>query len=129
MSSILTVKNTFESSLPASQEKPVFHFVVPGLLEAVSATSTLSPKGTFPTLEKLIARSEKTVFSHDYPHILANLFQMQLAQNSDVPVGALSAIDLVSHDQLTDHCWLKATPVLLKPDRDRLVLDLSLIHI
>ena len=105
-----------------SSQKPVFHYVVPGLLEAAAATSNLSPKGSFPSLEKLLARSEKITSDHDYPHLLANLLQIPLIPGADVPVAVLSATEMVSLEKLKGHCWIKATPVLLKPDRDRLVL-------
>lgn len=104
------------------QSQAVFHFIVPGLFEAVSAASNLSPRGSFPSLEKLLARAARSRLELDYPHILAQLFQMPLDEGADVPVAALAAAGLAGHDDISGSFWLKATPVLLKPDRDRLVL-------
>ena len=105
-----------------SREISTLHLLVPGLLESVCGGSKQLPKGSFPVLEKFLARSEKTPSSMDFPHLTASLLGLPFDIQKDVPTAAISAIGLIDKPELTDSCWIQGYPVMLTPDRDRLVL-------
>lgn len=101
-----------------------FHYIVPGLFEAVAAYSSALPVGSFPALEKFMARSSVSVSDKDVPRLLADLFDLPTSC-LDVPVAALSSFNFLTEEEISDSYWIIASPVLLKPDRDRLVLHLA----
>ncbi len=105
-----------------SRKSPEFHIVIPGLFEAVSATSRQLRAGSFPALEKFLSRSQVSDFAGDYPHVLAHLLGLPFDRQHDVPTAALSAFGTVAETELMEYSWIQAFPVLLQPDRDRLVL-------
>ena len=105
-----------------SRKLPELHVVIPGLFEAVSATSRQLQAGAFPALEKFLSRSQVSQFSGDYPHVLACLLGLPCDQQHDVPTAAMSASGTIDEQELLDNCWIPGFPVMLQPDRDRLVL-------
>jgi len=98
------------------------HFIVPGLFEGIAELTSKSGLGTFPALEKFLSRASRNNFSLDFPHLMADLLNIPIAHGRDVPTAAMMSIGRVPATQTAGHYWLMATPVLLKPDRDRLVL-------
>jgi hypothetical protein len=107
-----------------SAGKPVCHFILPGLTEALTLLSQFENQ-RFPALEKALSRASGTVLETSYEHLLANLFELEInPETKDVPIAALFARELVADELLKSHQWLRASPVNLVPDRDRLVLHL-----
>jgi len=109
-----------------SLQRPVCHIVIPGLSEAISTLGSKLQINSFPSLELLVARSVTMTFSADYPHLLAQLFGLEYKAEQDVPVAALAAGIRPDNDSAAKAaCWVRAIPVMLRPDRDRLVLDMA----
>jgi len=94
--------------------------LVPGLLGPLSVPASGSlPK--LPILEKILARGFRHALSgSDLETILMSLFDYQPDPGCDYPHGALSRIG--DGYEADDRYWLMAEPVLLRPDKDRLLL-------
>ena len=94
--------------------------LVPGLLGPLSAPASGSlPK--LPILEKILARGYRHELSgSDLETTLMSLFDYQPDPGCDYPHGALSRIG--DGFETDDRYWLMAEPVLLRPDKDRLLL-------
>ena len=104
---------------------------VPGLFLQLSARETPDCP-SLPTLERLLARADRSrVGGHGKDDCLLQLFGID--SRSPPPAAALSW--LADHGPATDpaaaqHGWLRADPVHLHPDRDRLLLfDASQLRI
>jgi len=114
---------------------------VPGLFQQLSEREVPNCPA-LPKLERLLARSDRSRFGgHDKDRCLLQLFGIDSTDTT--PAAALSW--LADHDGLPDRqandqpgnrpglgqdCWLRADPVHLRPDRDRLLLfDASQLHI
>jgi len=94
--------------------------LVPGLLGSLPVSaSDRFPK--LPSLERAFARGNRhEVPGSDLEATLMSLFDYQPDPGCDYPHGALSRIgDGLDRD---DRCWFLAEPVLLRPDKDRLLL-------
>lgn len=81
-------------------------------------------------LETLLARSDRLSgprFS-DLESLLFHLFEIDVDANKDLPVAAVTRVlDLGVIDK---SWWLRADPVHLRPDRDRLILaDGAMLHV
>ena len=102
------------------------HLIVPGLFEGIAELASQSGLGSFPALEKYLSRGLKTSCRQDLPHLIAALLDIPVTPGRDVPTAAMMTLGRVpaqqSAPQSTRQHWAMATPVLLKPDRDRLVL-------
>lgn len=73
-----------------------------------------------PALETLLARAERSRCSVGLERQLFDLFHVETADGSDLPVAAVTRVlDLGVIDK---GWWLRADPVHLTPDRDRLIL-------
>lgn len=93
------------------------HLLIPDLL---AANAVVSPDLALPTLEKLLSRAE--VKAWDYPHFHSSLFHLfgfPAVPAQTLPIAALSR--LIDGEQ-DDKIYLRADPVYLQADRDRLVL-------
>lgn len=98
------------------------HLIVPGLFEGITELTSKSGLGTFPALEKFLSRASRSAFSLDFPHLMADLLNIPTAHGDDVPTAAMMSIGRGAAPLTAGQYWVMATPVLLKPDRDRLVL-------
>ena len=94
--------------------------LVPGLLGPdVRITEDFVPE--VPALKLILARADHNRHrSRGVHHSIAGLFDQEQALSSDVPVAAVSRLNDNEHD--TRGLWIRADPVHLSPDRDRLVL-------
>jgi len=93
---------------------------VPGLLQAFSVRGQPTPP-TLPILDRLLARADRlprTTKSKDKDHTLAGLFGARLPE--PFPAAALSWAG--DDQEPTTRPCLRADPVHLHPDRDRLLL-------
>lgn len=73
-----------------------------------------------PALEALLARADRSTRSVGLERQLFDLFHVETADGSDLPVAAVTRVlDLGVIDK---GWWLRADPVHLTPDRDRLIL-------
>jgi hypothetical protein len=104
--------------------KPVCHFVLPGLTAAVSLLSQVD-KLRLHSLETALRRGSQSVNLAGNEQLLAQLFDLDIDSfDHDVPIAALLAQQHAAVEILKSHQWLRASPVNLVPDRDRLVLHL-----
>ncbi len=72
-------------------------------------------------LEALLARADRSTLAAGLERQLFNLFHVETADDSDLPVAAVTRVlDLGVIDK---GWWLRADPVHLTPDRDRLILS------
>ncbi len=77
----------------------------------------------FEALERGLARASATAFESGYEKLLADLFALDIHSKAmDVPTGALLAQQACSEKLHASQHWLRAVPVNLVPDRDRLLL-------
>ncbi|MDX1489358.1 MAG: hypothetical protein R3268_14205, partial [Acidiferrobacterales bacterium] len=104
-------------SATASASAIHLKLLVPGLFGSVSSSTRVSA----PCLETLLARSNRlTNVRADLETLTFELFNQRLNADQDVPVAAVTRVlDLGVVD---DGWWLRADPVHLRPDRDRLLL-------
>lgn len=73
-----------------------------------------------PALEALLARADHSTCSVSLERQLFDLFRVETVDGSDLPVAAVTRVlDLGVIDK---GWWLRADPVHLTPDRDRLIL-------
>lgn len=107
------------------------HLLIPGLFPSAAG----EPEGdaaaavSFPALERLLARAD---CARDMPAGLESqlfkLFRAEIPGEGDLPVAAVTRVlDLGVVD---NGWWLRADPVHLRPERDRLILlDASLLDL
>ncbi|MDH3672642.1 MAG: hypothetical protein OES46_16040, partial [Gammaproteobacteria bacterium] len=98
--------------------------VIPGLLGPKSSANGdgLSPSPPTPTLEMLLARADRQRVdrSPDFEAMMFELFDIDVDTDHDLPVAPVTrALDLGVIDK---GWWLRADPVHLRADRDRLIL-------
>ncbi|MGD2081558.1 MAG: phosphoglycerate mutase [Chromatiales bacterium] len=94
----------------------VVHLVVPGLLAPLPGAS---PR--LPVVERSLARADWAAFEGDDPAgVMLCVAGIRAPAGGDPPVGALSLLGEGRDPGRA--CWLRATPVHLRPDRDRLLL-------
>ncbi len=101
--------------MPSSSHLTLF---LPGLFGPPSATESAP---ALPALETWLARSEpQSVAGRGFDAILFSLFGAETPADADLPVAAVTrALDLGVID---NGWWLRADPVHLHPERDRLIL-------
>ncbi len=92
--------------------------LIPGLFGSSPAAE---PAPALPTLETWLARADLQAFpARDFEPTLFSLFNAELPSDGDLPVAAVTrALDLGVID---NGWWLRADPVHLHPQRDRLIL-------
>jgi hypothetical protein len=93
------------------------HLVIPDLL---ASNAVVSPDLSLPALGKLLSRAQMETWEHPHFHSsLFHLFGFSPNPSETLPVAALSGLI----DGKTDgNIYLRADPVYLQADRDRLVL-------
>lgn len=104
---------------PASSDRSIT-ILIPGLLGPVGGSAECSP--TVPVLETLIGRSDyrEARPAVEFEQQVFSLFGLSAPVDSDLPVAAVTrALDLGVIDT---GWWLRADPVHLRPERDRLIL-------
>lgn len=70
-----------------------------------------------------MSRASVSAFEASYENLLAELFELDIdSTKTDVPTGAILAQKFSANNQQNSHYWLRAVPVNLVPDRDRLLL-------
>lgn len=94
---------------------------LPGLLSVRG--DDIKAAGTFRALESLLARAEQLPSATGptgNEHILFRLFGLEQEENADLPVAAVSRM----HDMgvIDNDWWLRADPVHLSLEQDRLIL-------
>lgn len=95
------------------------HLVIPDLL---AANAVVSPELSLPALEKMLSRAHIEAWA--YPHFHSSLFHLfGFAPSSpeSLPLAALSHL-VERIDRAGEQIYLRADPVYLQADRDRLVL-------
>lgn len=74
-----------------------------------------------PNLELLLTRAESSAVSvAGYESLLLQQFDLKLPANRDVPFAAIT--HLIDFDDSHDGVWMRADPVHLRPDLDKLIL-------
>lgn len=110
---------------------------IPGLFQQLSEREAPDCP-SLPTLERLLARSNHSRLDGEgKDRCLAQLFGITGNNTATEPVPAAALSWLADSNPSTapdahhsQHCWLRADPVHLRPDRDRLLLfDASQLHI
>ena len=70
-----------------------------------------------------MSRASLTSFEASYENLLAELFELDIdSTKTDVPTGAILASRLLAGKPSHTTHWLRAVPVYLVPDRDKLLL-------
>jgi hypothetical protein len=93
------------------------HLVIPDLL---AANAVVSPDLSLPALGKLLSRAQ--VEAWEYPHFHSSLFHLfgfSPRSPETLPIAVLSGL---IDGKAVDQIYLRADPVYLQADRDRLVL-------
>jgi hypothetical protein len=95
---------------------------VPGLLEPLPAVNDVEPPVLdFRSLEVLLSRADVRQIRGDTPEAaLCGLFSLETVDSGDLPIAALTR--LADTGQRDQQWWLRADPVHLRPDQDRLLL-------
>lgn len=97
------------------------HLLIPGLLGPMPNFDASGVALSAPQLEKLLSRADRRASSgDDYLTTLFSLFERPLSGERDLPEGAVNYH--ASGEDATGACWMRADPVHLRPDRDRLLL-------
>ncbi len=97
------------------------HLLIPGLLGPLRDIESWGATLSAPVIEKLLSRGDrKTCPGSDYLSTLFSLFDYPLSAARDLPVGAVNY--QATGECASDACWMRADPVHLRPDRDRLLL-------
>ncbi len=96
--------------------------VVPDLFGSFPASVLREISGPAPCLvETLLGRADAEAFAGTHPdEVLFNLFGGLRRSGQDVPSGAVSRLADIGGD--AHGWWMRADPVFLKPDGDRLLL-------
>lgn len=97
------------------------HLLIPGLFGPIKGLAELGVPVRVPVLETLLSRADKSRFEGgDLPACLFHLFGYPQASDRDLPEGAVNLLGQGSDPG--EACWMRADPVHLLPDRDRLLL-------
>ncbi len=98
------------------------NIVIPDLFGTFPASLMREISRPAPCLvETLLGRADAEAFTGIHPdEVLFNLFGGRRNSNRDVPTGAVSRLADIGGD--ADGWWMRAAPVFLKPDGDRLLL-------
>jgi hypothetical protein len=104
------------------------HLLIPGLLEQATAGES-GGSGTetrTPALDTLLSRAtRRTTTAGSMEAVIFSLFDIDIPVGADIPVAAVTRVlDLGVIDK---GWWLRADPVHLHPERDRLILNDSRI--
>ena len=95
--------------------------VIPGLFGPASAHARAWEDMKLPALEQWLARAACTpTRSSDFEHGLFEAFGVDVPDEDDAPVAAVTR--QWDKGDAGDHYWLRADPVHLRADRDRLVM-------
>jgi len=122
------------SSAPArfismAKSNAELHLLIPGLLGPMPNLAASGRLPAIPLIERLLARADQVpVEGSDFPSTLFGLFGIEAETGHDLPRGA---VDLLGDGMAPgDSFWVRADPVHLRPDRDRLLLfDNQLLQI
>ncbi|MDD2816896.1 MAG: hypothetical protein PHP00_14380 [Thiotrichaceae bacterium] len=98
----------------------ILHLVIPDLL---AAHAVVSPDLSLPALGKLLSRAQ--VEAWEYPHFHSSLFHLfgfPPSSPETLPIAALSRLLDENNKEADGKFYLRADPVYLQADRDRLVL-------
>lgn len=98
---------------------PMLNILFPGLAQA-DAHLDLLGAARLPKLDRLLARSRReSLLPTDLESLLCA--QLGIARQRDWPIAAISLARSGAH--AGNHCWLRADPVHVRVERDRLVLN------
>lgn len=96
------------------------HLFIPGLLGPLKPLESAKSDLSVPMLEKLLSRGQtERCPGHDYLTTLFSLFGYPPSAEADLPIGA---VNIHADAEASEGCWMRADPVHLRPDRDRLLL-------
>jgi hypothetical protein len=98
----------------------VLHLVVPGLLGPMPRLDAAQARQRFPTLERWLARADRSSVPADEEALLFQLFGLAVPGEADLPSAPLCY--LADTGQPPVGVVYHATPVYLRPDQDRLLL-------
>lgn len=94
--------------------------LVPGLVDALGRVAQ-GGGPRFPALQRLLGRADRVAaHSGDGGELLLSRFGMQREPDTDAPVAPLSLLG--EGGDPGEHWWLRADPVHLRADQDRLLL-------
>ncbi|RDH81779.1 MAG: hypothetical protein DIZ77_08320 [endosymbiont of Seepiophila jonesi] len=97
------------------------HLLLPGLLGPMPSLKAAGCEVGVPVLERILARADQAEApGHDLSTTLFSLFGMAAQPGRDLPEGAVNYLG--NGGTPGETCWLRADPVHLRPDRDRLLL-------
>ncbi|MEN8177676.1 MAG: hypothetical protein ABFS39_03560 [Pseudomonadota bacterium] len=97
------------------------HLLIPGLLGPMRNFDSSGVTLSAPRLEKILSRADqRSCCGEDYLTTLFALFDHPLSRERDLPEGAVNYY--ATGADVADACWIRADPVHLRPDRDRLLL-------
>lgn len=97
------------------------HLLLPGLLGPMPSLKAAECEVGVPALERILALADQEETpGHDLATTLFSLFGMAAHPGRDLPEGAVNYLG--SGGTPGETCWLRADPVHLRPDRDRLLL-------
>ena len=97
--------------------------LIPGLLGTESGVirTTATLRGSLSSLETVLARSDRLGNTRaDFETLAFELFNIKVDANKDLPVAAVTRV--LDMGVVDNGWWLRADPVYLRPDRDRLLL-------
>ncbi|MDJ0808242.1 MAG: hypothetical protein QNJ78_15600 [Gammaproteobacteria bacterium] len=97
------------------------HLLIPGLLGPLPNLQASGVVPSVPLLEKLLRRADRSASpGEDFLTTLFSLFGITRSEQADLPEAA---VNYFAHSgEAQDGCWVRADPVHLRPDRDRLLL-------
>ncbi len=106
--------------------------LIPGLLGSAPTVADLDPFSglSTPVLETLLARSDRLNGDTraDLEGVVFELFNIEVDEDKDLPIAAVTRV--LDLGVIDNSWWLRADPVHLKPDGDRLILaDGTVLHI
>jgi len=103
--------------------KPVtrLHLLIPGLLGPIPRFAHEASAYSVPAIERLLSRGEhKSIAGHDLSSSLFSLFGYSPSGDGDFPEGAVNVLGEGLEPE--NACWMRADPIHLQADRDRLLL-------
>jgi len=104
---------------------PSIHIVIPGLFGPIAPNDAANPteRPDIPAMETLLARSEslRNTVPLSYEACLFSLFDVEIPDSGDIPVAAITRV--LDMGVIDKGWWLRADPVHLHPERDRLILS------
>ncbi len=102
-------------------QSPSLHLLIPGLLGPMPSFEAAGCEVGVPALERILAcADQEETPGNDLSTTLFSLFGMAAQPDRDLPEGAVNYLG--SGGAPGETCWLRADPVHLRPDRDRLLL-------